>query len=341
MDPQDYMASQPKQEKVFNAKKIVGIVLVVVLVVVLVAAGIVFAIKKLNGNNSSNSNNQNNTPTTPVEPEEPKTPEKIDFQLITDQWITTQGNSANFEVMIYDLDNSEIVARHNEDKPMYIASIYKMFVAYEGYYRIDHNIWDGNGTYGLGKDIEGNQFTRSKCLDYMIRYSYSPCAETMWNEIGHDKLQAIYNEKGYKNTNIAGITSTPSDLVKLYREYYKHTDLTDESWEKIQDSMLNQEAPRGAASVYAQDWRKGLPAGFSTAKVYDKVGWWGDGKGNWYYYADAAFVTFPEAKDKDTGKTRPERHYIVIVLTKSSNPAEIVKFGRKIEETVKTTDNYI
>ena len=329
----------PKKEKVFNVKKIIITVLVVVLLAGAAAVGITFLLNNAQ-NNSEQKPSDSEQPAVEPEPEI-TTPEKIDLQLTVDQWLVTQASKDNSGIVIFDIDNNEVVARHNEDKKIYIASIYKMFVAYEGYYRIDRGLWNGEDTYAIGKDIDGNQFTKSKCLDYMIRYSYSPCAETMWSEIGHDKLQSIYNEKGFLNTNISGIESTPSDLVKLYKLFYRHTDLSEESWEKIQDSMLNQEAPKTASSAYTQNWRQGFPSGFSTAKVYNKVGWLGDGGGTWNYYADAAFVNFPETVDRDTGAKRPERHYIMIVLTQKTNPANLVQLGRKIEETIKTADNYL
>ena len=325
-----------KEEKVFDIKKILLIVLGVVAGVAVIAVAIVFIPKLFEKTDEPVATS---TAASAPEEETPKTPEKLDLQLVVDQWLDTQTSTANSEIMIYDLDNNEVVARHNEDKKMYIASIYKMFVVYEGYYRVDHNIWTASDSVGLGNNYDGKPMTYGNCLDYAIRYSYSPCAENLWAKIGHDNLQAIYNEKGYTGTDIQGITSTPSDLVKLYQQYYKHSDLSEESWEKIQDSMLNQTAPSNAFSAMQQDWRKGLPAGFTTAKVYDKVGWWGDGNGNWYYYADAAFLNFPETKNND-GETVPERNYIAIVLTAKTKPAELVKLGRNIESYIKTADNY-
>ena len=326
-----------KKDRVFDTQKIIVIVLGVILAVILVALGIVFIPKLFEQKDEQPATTSTTTPA-PVE-ETPKTPTKIDLQYTVDSWVGSQPNAKNSEVLIYDIDNDAIVARHNEDTPMYIASIYKMFVVYEGYYRVDHNIWDGEASVGLGKNYDGNQFTYNTCLDYAIRYSYSPCAENLWAKIGHDSLQAIYNEKGFKNTNIQGFSSSPSDLLKLYQMFWKHSDLSEASWEKIKDSMLNQTAPNNAYDNMKQNWRKGFPSGFATAKVYDKVGWWGDGNGHWNYYADASFVVFPETKNSD-GETVPGRNYIMIVLTAKTDPSELVKLGRSIEAAVKTADKY-
>ncbi|MBR1875241.1 hypothetical protein IJ798_02600 [Candidatus Saccharibacteria bacterium] len=326
-----------KKDRVFDTQKIIVIVLGVTLAVILVALGIVFIPKLFEQKDEQPVTTSTATPA-PVE-ETPKTPTKIDLQYTVDSWVGSQPNAKNSEVLIYDIDNDAIVARHNEDTKIRIESIYKMFVVYEGYYRVDHNIWNGTDSVGLGNNYDGKPFDYYTCLDYAIRYSYSPCAENLWVKIGRDNLQTIYNEKGFKSTSISGIISTPSDLLKLYQMFWKHSDLSDDSWERIKDSMLNQTAPKNAYDIMQQDWRKGFPSGFATAKVYDKVGWLGDGRGNWTYYSDASFLVFPETKNND-GETIPERHYIAIVLTQSTKPSELVKLGRSIETAIKTADKY-
>lgn len=325
------------KEKIFDTKKIVGAVLGTIVGVVIIAGGIVFALQYIN---KPQGGTAEPTTTATEEPEpEPTVPDKIDLQLTLNQWVTTQ-TAANSGVVIYDLDNNDVVARHNEDKKFRIESIYKMFVAYEGYYRIDHDIWKGTDKALNWNSYDGSPYTISLCLDHMIRYSFSSCAENIWQRIGQKKLQEIYDEKGYKNTSITGITSTASDLTKLYQQYWAHTDLSEKSWSSIKDSMLNQVAPKTAGAVYTSNWRQGLPSGFATAKVYDKVGWLGDGNGHWIYYADAAFLEFPEVAKNRDGEKKLARHYIMIVLTQNTSNKELVKLGRKIEEAIKTADNY-
>jgi hypothetical protein len=344
MQPQYY--NQPMKtpgnptgkEDMIDEKKITGIVIGAIVAVVAVAAGIVGIMKLIN---KADEPEPTAAPTATAEPEpEPTVPEKIDLQLALNQWVTSQPAAANSGVLIYDIDNDEVVARHNEDVAFRIESIYKMFVAYEGYYRVDKGQWDGTKTVFNWGDYQNRPYTINLCLDHMIRFSFSSCAEALWSWIGHDNLQAAYNEKGFKNTSIQGLTSTPSDLTKLYQQFWNHNDLSENSWKKIKDSMLNQTAPASAGYNYARNWRQGLPSGFNTAVVYDKVGWLGDGNGNWTYYDDAAFLVFPEVEKNKDGEKKLERHYIMIALTKNTSPKELVKLGRKIEDAVKTADNY-
>ena len=323
------------KESLFDTKKIVGVVFGAIIGVIVLAVGIVLVMNLIvkpgeNGNNGGGTNIGNN---------DDGKPQKIDLQLATDQWLTSQPASNNSAILIYDIDNDEIVARHNEDVIMRIESIYKMFVAYEGYYRVDHDMLDADTVLPIANDYEGKPYTVGKCLDHMIRYSYSPCAEILANQFGWENLQASFNEQGFKNTNIHGITSNASDLLKLYQMYWKHNDLHKSSWDKIQESMINQTAATDNV-VYNRNWRKGLPSGFSSAKVYNKTGFLSVDGENYNFYDDAAFVIFPEVESNKDGKKVPERHYIMIVLTKDTAPQEIVKYGRKLEEAVKTADSY-
>lgn len=323
------------KESLFDTKKIFGVVFGAIIGVVVLAVGIVLVMGLIikpgeNGNNGGGTNTGN---------EDDGKPQLINLQLATDQWLTSQPASNNSAILIYDIDNNEIVARHNEDVIMRIESIYKMFVAYEGYYRVDHDMLDKDVVLPIANDYEGKPYTVSKCLDHMIRYSYSPCSEILANQFGWENLQASFNEQGFKNTNIHGVTSNASDLLKLYQMYWKHNDLHSDSWDKIKESMINQTAATDNV-IYNRNWRGGLPSGFSTAKVYNKTGFLSLDGQVYNIYDDAAFVIFPEVESNKDGKKVPEHHYIMIVLTKDTSPKEIVKLGRKLEEAVKTADNY-
>jgi hypothetical protein len=323
------------KESLFDTKKILGVVFGAIAGVIVLAVGIVLVMSLIvkpgeNGNNGGNIGTGDDND---------GKPQKIDLQLATDQWLTSQPASNNSAILIYDIDNDEIVARHNEDVAMRIESIYKMFVAYEGYYRVDHDMLDKDVVLPIANDYEDKPYTVSKCLDHMIRYSYSPCAEILANQFGWENLQASFNEQGFKNTSIHGVTSNASDILKLYQMYWKHNDLHESSWDKIQESMINQTAATDN-EIYNRNWRKGLPSGFSSAKVYNKTGFLSLDGVNYNFYDDAAFIVFPEVESNKDGKKVPERHYIVIVLTKDTAPQEIVKYGRKLEEAVKTADNY-
>ena len=233
----------------------------------------------------------------------------IDFQPVIDEWINTV--SGNKSVIIYDLDNDRLVGSYNEEENYNIASLYKLFVVYEGYRRLQSGEWN------IGEAAGSTGYTILECLDLAIRESYSPCAETLWYKIGQDELdEIIINDYKINNSDISSITSNPNDILSILKLFYSHPDISDEALiTRMKDSFLNQ--PR---TTY--NWRQGLPSGFSRANVYNKVGWdYNDEAGYWNVYHDAAIIEFPE----------DNRHFAVIVMTEYIPYRKISDLGSLIE----------
>lgn len=235
---------------------------------------------------------------------------KIDFQPIVDEWVSsTEGDKG---IYIYDLDLGEEVGRYNSNKEFQTASIYKLFVVYEGYKRLESGEWEPDDMAGA------TGHTISKCLDLAIRESNSECAETIWEKIGIERMQDIINNIFHlKNTELEDLTSTPKDVAEMIKIFYHHEDINSAEYlAQLKDSFLNQPAT-------IHDWRQGLPSGFETAKVYNKVGWdYDDRMGRWNIYNDAAIVEFPEQN----------RHYVVVVMTNNVQHQQIRKLGQMLEE---------
>ncbi|MBR3329164.1 serine hydrolase [Candidatus Saccharibacteria bacterium] len=234
---------------------------------------------------------------------------KVDFQAVVEEWANSVGG--NRSVLIYDLDREELVADYNSDEDYNTASLYKLFVVYEGYRRLESGEWLAEEyAGGTGKTI-------LECLDLAIRESNSSCAETLWVKIGEKNLDKIIEDDfGILNSEISSLLSNPRDILKIMQIFYHHDEIKDESLvAKIKDSFLNQ-------PVTTYDWRQGLPSGFSQANVYNKVGWDYNADGNyWNIYHDAAIVEFPEEN----------RHFIVVVMTNQVSHRKIRELGTIIE----------
>lgn len=238
-------------------------------------------------------------------------PKKIDFQTIVDNWVKNIDGDKG--VLIYDLDRDEMVAEYNSNRSFATASLYKLFVVYEGYRKIKQGEWgEGDAAGDTGRTI-------LECLDLAVRESNSDCAETLWQMIGHNKLEKIVaNDFGVTNTSVEDLVSTPNDIAKMMKRFYDHTDINDEKLiAKMKDSFLNQ-------PITEYNWRQGLPNGFSDAvNVYNKVGWaYNDEEKVWDIYNDAAIIEFPEK----------DRHFIVVVMTNKVPYQQIRKLGIMIEE---------
>ncbi len=238
-------------------------------------------------------------------------PEKIDFQPLVESWASSVGG--NRSVLVYDLDREELVGSYNPDESYNTASLYKLFVVYEGYRKLQSGEWSESGT------VSGTQKTILQCLDLAIRESNSACAESLWAMIGRDALNdVIINDFGIVNSNISSLISNPSDILKMMQIYYKHEDITDTSLVSLmKDSFLHQ-------PVTTYNWRQGLPSGFTRADVYNKVGWDYNPDGKyWNIYHDTSIVLFPGE----------ERHFIITIMTNKVPFQKITEFGREFENT--------
>lgn len=263
-------------------------------------------------------------------PEEPAEivldPEFINLQPVVDEWLTSY-NHGKVSVMIYDLDHNQIAASYNADAVMLPASVYKLFYAYDAYREIDAGNDDPNELF-LGDKTLG------ECLDLMMRVSHNPCAEAMLDDpVRSARVAKLITDHGLTNTKSDALMTSARDVTELLKLYYAHEGWSDESWAKWQDSTLNQ------PPAEAGDFRQGLPSGFSTAKVYNKVGWSAIG-GGWDIYNDAAIVEFPLTTAEDGTKTKGH-NYIVVLLTRQTSHLANVGLGEMIEaavtgETVKT-----
>lgn len=236
-------------------------------------------------------------------------PDSINFQPVIDEWAGETGGTKS--VIIYDLDRGEMAGSYNPDTSYLTASIYKLFVVYEGYRRVQSGEWQGDALAGsTGYDVK-------KCLDLSIRESYSPCAETLWSMIGHSELDKIVKDNlGLANTTVSSLVSNPRDVMAIMKLFYKHKAITDDDLVALmKDSFLNQ-------PTTDYNWRQGLPSGFKQANVYNKVGWEYNGS-SWNIYHDAAIVEFPEQ----------DRHFIVVVMSNQLPFEKIRDLGSRIETT--------
>lgn len=238
-------------------------------------------------------------------------PEKIDFQLVVDAWI--KSVNGNKSVLIYDLDREEIVGKYDADAQHETASLYKLFVVYEGYRRLENDEWGA-------VDVAGRTgHTIIECLDLAIRESNSICAETLYAMIGYDELEEIVkNDFNITNTSVEDLASNANDIARIMKLFYDHPDIKNtELIARMKDSFLNQ-------PITEYNWRQGLPSGFSdNARIYNKAGWsYNEDEKQWDIYNDASIVEFPEAN----------RHFVVVIMTNRVPYQKIREFGTMIED---------
>lgn len=245
------------------------------------------------------------------EVEEPEKPMEVDFQGVVDDWAGSAGGRKG--VIIYDLDLEKTVGEYDADVSFQTASLYKLFVVYAGYLKVQNGEWDGADKVSWTGD------TILECLDLAIRESNSPCAEGLWTMFGPKTLDAAVQEwLEVPDFTVNNLTASPREIMKIMKMFYEHKEITDAGLvAQMKDSFLNQ-------PVTEYDWRQGLPRGFSEAvKVYNKVGWaWNADAKKWDVYDDAAILEF----------TSEKRNYIVVVMTSGVTYQQIRALGTRIEE---------
>lgn len=209
-------------------------------------------------------------------------------------------NRGSEGVVVVAVDGT-VLSASNADETFFMASIYKLYVAYLGYQQADTGVHSLNEPYVNG-------MTRGKCLDEMIRSSNSPCAEKLMSELGRQNIQTRLESYGLTKTSFKGLNTSAQDVSIVLGRLWQGTDLTVSSRTAMLDSMLGQK------------YRNGLAKGFGGSAVYNKVGFQDQAE-----YHDVGIVQLPDGQP-----------LIVTVLSSNVGVRNISQLGASI---LKTTTN--
>lgn len=235
-------------------------------------------------------------------PEEPVAEfDAISIQKRVDAWVSDLPTNSEASVQVLDADGVSLAA-YTPEEEYTAASMYKLFVAYLGYGRIDSGDMNPKEPYTT-------TLTRAECLDVMIRNSENVCAEKMWNEFNKREQNAQLEKVGIKDTNMVMTTTTATDAAKLLQLVSNGRGLSSDSRTAFMDSLLNQ----------PDFYRRGLPSGFSDEiMVYNKVGF--NEQNLWH---DSAIIEFEDG-----------RQLTVSVFTKDVGYEKVAELGAAIEKVV-------
>lgn len=272
-------------------------ILVTLIVVALVVGAILFRAQTTTAPGTDSLATAGQGQDAPLEEPAKADTESLNLQSVLDRWDANQGGTAS--VALIDLATGESAGTLSPDDQFFAASIYKLYVAYIGYQKVE------DGTYSLNDPYHGD-WTRGKCLDEMIRTSHSPCAEKMRQELGIDALDQKLQDYGLKNTSMSAIRTSAADAAIVLARLHQRRDLNN-TYAKL---MLT--------SMEKQIYRDALPKGMPKATVYDKVGF-----RELDEYHDTAIVTF-----------RDGRSLVISVLTSNVGTKGIVALGAAIQATL-------
>lgn len=139
----------------------------------------------------------------------------------------------------------------------------KLFIAWATLQLVDEGVISLNKTLSTGQTVSG-------CLTKMIEQSDNDCSVYLRLLVGNDRINSMWAEAGYTNTEVLldssggydGKQTSTNDQAALLQRLYAGTALSDASTTLLLDHMK------------AQVWRTRVPAGLPDGVVVaDKPGW--------------------------------------------------------------------
>lgn len=139
----------------------------------------------------------------------------------------------------------------------------KLFIAWATLQLVDEGVISLNKTLSTGQTVSG-------CLTKMIEQSDNDCSVYLRLVVGNDRINSMWAEAGYTNTEVLldssgdydGKQTSTNDQAALLQRLYVGTALSDASTTLLLDHMK------------AQVWRTRVPAGLPDGVVVaDKPGW--------------------------------------------------------------------
>ena len=294
--------------------KIFFIVLGTIIGVFAIAFGVVSLLKLL----SNTAEKVENKKPEIAKVTEKRTPHRIDLQYLIDDWRREQVITEESSVLIYDLNNSDIVGRFNDTKTFTDPNLVNLLVAYENYRRLS------DGSFHLDDQINlKNQtaLSRQDCLNELFTSENTNCKDALRTELSDAVLENLLTKMALEHLKISGsnITLTATDYLKLIKFIYNSENLKSENWNKFFAHFLI------TSDHFA------LISGINKATIFD----YASAKlktetvaNTLPYFSEVSILEF-----KDLPKYE-DRKYIVISLSQNFNPTKLTPLGRNLEERI-------
>jgi beta-lactamase class A len=181
--------------------------------------------------------------------------QQTDEQLeqVINEWVAKHEN-ATWSVVVERLDTGQ-TASYNASQTYDPASIYKLYATYALSQKLPFERWATENTT--------NGKTYQECIDAMLRYSDNPCGEAIGSQIGWGYIDKTIHQAGFSATFLnrnQGMLTTSTDTADFLKRLEQGTLVSDE----VRNNML--------ASLKAQKYRKGIPAGCAGCEIFNKTG---------------------------------------------------------------------
>lgn len=294
--------------------KIFFIVLSTIIGVFAIAFGVVSLLKLL----SNTAEKVENKKPEITKVTEKRAPHRIDMQYLVDDWRREQGITEESSVLIYDLNNSDIVGRFNDTKTFTDPNLINLLIAYENYRRLS------DGSFHLDDQINlKNQtaLSRQYCINELFTSENTNCKDALRAELSDAVIKNLLTKMDLEHLKISGnnITLTATDYLKLIKFIYSSENLKSENWDKFFAHFLI----TGDHFALISGINKATIFDYASAKLKTETA-----ANTLPYFSEFSILEF-----KDLPKYE-DRKYIVISLNQNFNPTKLTSLGRNLEDRI-------
>ena len=240
---------------------------------------------------------------------------KINLQPTLDRWLSSQVSKKNSSILIYDLNNQEIIARNNDFSQNNSLGLENLFLAYQIYTKI------AQGAIKKEKliTVDTEQISIDNCLSKILQENHSGCAAALVSEIGENSFKQFLKDQSYTNTNFTSHLTT--DLLSLSKRLNAHPDFSEQLWQEFKTKLTPQNNNKNP-----------LLTGFSKLAVYGLYG----AQTNDTTNANLSYplfnnLYFLETKQEDQ---KNRQTFVLIFLASDIDAASLIDLAKAIESTI-------
>ena len=136
---------------------------------------------------------------------EKRAPHRIDMQYLVDDWRREQGITEESSVLIYDLNNSDIVGRFNDTKTFTDSNLVNLLVAYENYRRLSDDSFHLDDQINLKNQTA---LSRKDCLNELFTSENPNCKDALRAELSDAVIKNLLTKMDLEDLKVSADTLT-------------------------------------------------------------------------------------------------------------------------------------
>ena len=242
---------------------------------------------------------------------------KVNLQPTLDRWLSTQVSKKNSSILIYDLNNQEIIARNNDFSQNNSLGLENLFLAYQIYTKINQNAIKKDKLLTVGTE----QISIDNCLSKILQENHPGCAAALVSEIGENNLNQFLKDQSYTNTNFTSHLTNTADLLSLSKRLNTHPDFSEQLWQEFKTKLTPQDNSKNP-----------LLTGFSKLTVYGLF----DSQTNDVTNANLSYPLFNNLYFLETKQEDPKdrQTFVLIFLASDIDTASLIELAKNLEAAI-------